>query len=100
MGNETIRWIQHDLIEIWGWFDVELMGAWKNLFPLAELNRQVGFLPLNDEVWIITPNLWWRFLTDRPPVPILPPTNLRPSATKSKAPSSEKSLSEAEAEWI
>ena len=68
IGEETIKWIRQDPTEIWGWFDLELMIAWKNLFPLTEASKKLGYLPINDEAWALTPNPWWRFLSDRPAV--------------------------------
>lgn len=49
VGNETIQWIRQYPNEIWGWFELELMLAWKNMFPLMEDDRRLGYLPLNDE---------------------------------------------------
>ncbi|XP_050247925.1 uncharacterized protein LOC126695284 [Quercus robur] len=97
VSDSTIRWIRQDPTEVWGWFETELMVAWKNIFPLTERSKQLGYLPLKDEAWITTPNPWWRFLTDRPPVPSIPMTNSGPSATRSVMQNSEKILLEAEA---
>ena len=72
------------------------MVAWKNMFPLRVRSRQLGYLPMKDEAWIMTPNPWWRFLMDRPPVPMSPVISLRSSITGSDMQNSEKSLSEAE----
>ena len=49
VGNETIQWTRQYPNEIWGWFELELMLAWKNMFPLMEDDRRLGYLPLNDE---------------------------------------------------
>ena len=68
VGEETIKWIRQDPTEVWGWFDLELMIAWKNLFPLIEASKRLGYLPMKDEAWALTPNPWWRFLSDRPAV--------------------------------
>lgn len=65
-----INMIKGDPIDIMGCFDWELMRAWQNLFLLTELSSRSGFLPLSDEAWISTPNLWWRFLMERPVVPM------------------------------
>ena len=99
MGDETIRWIKQDPTEVWGWFETDLMVAWKNLFPLTERSNQVGYLPLKDKAWITTPNPWWRFLTDRPAISVPPMTISGPSAIGSDIQNSEKSLSEVEAKW-
>ena len=100
VGEETIKWIRQDPMEIWGWFDLELMLAWKNLFPLTEASKRLGYLPMKDEAWALTPNPWWRFLSDWPAVQISPQINSNPSVTKSKVHPSAKLLSEAEIEGI
>ncbi|KAL0016457.1 hypothetical protein SO802_003526 [Lithocarpus litseifolius] len=61
--------IKSDRTEIMGWFEWELMQAWRNPFPLTELSRKTGFLPITNEAWSSTPNPWWRFLMDRPTIP-------------------------------
>ena len=58
VGNETIQWIRQYPNEICGWFKLELMLAWKNMFPLTEESKRLGYLPLNDEAWVTTPNPW------------------------------------------
>ena len=44
-------------MEIWGWFELELAQAWKNMFPLTDLSKRLVYLPLKDEAWMLTPNL-------------------------------------------
>nr|POE84594.1 hypothetical protein CFP56_70683 [Quercus suber] len=100
VGDDTIRWIRQDSTEVWGWFDTELMLAWKNMFPLTEISKLVGYLPMEDEAWKLTPNPWWRFLTDRPTVPTPLMNNFGLLAQKSKVQPLEKFLTEAEQEWI
>ena len=97
VSEETIRWIKKDPTDVWGWFKTDLMVAWKNLFPLMERSKQLGYLLMKDDAWILTPYPWWRFLMDRPPVPVPLETSSRPLATESVMRNSEKFLSEAEA---
>ena len=98
VGDETIRWIRQDPTEVWGWFKLELMITWKNMFLLTEISKRLGYLPLKDEAWSTTLNSWWRFLIDRPSVPTPLMISLGPLATGSNMLNSEKFLSEAEAE--
>lgn len=49
-----------------GSFEEELSTAWKHLFPITSSSMRTGNLALDHLVWGITPNLWWRFLTDMP----------------------------------
>ena len=100
VGEETIKWIKQDPTEVWGWFDLELMIAWKNLFPLIEASKRLGYLPMKDEAWALTPNPWWRFLSDRPAVQIPLQISLDPSVTRSNVHPLKKLLSEAELEGI
>ena len=65
VGDDTINWIRRDPTEIWGWFEMDLMQAWKNMFPLTETSKNLGYLPLKDEAWSLISNPWWRFLTNR-----------------------------------
>ena len=58
VSDETMRWIKQDPTEVWGWFETDLMVAWKNLFPLTERSKQLGYLPLKDEAWVTTLNPW------------------------------------------
>ena len=51
---------------------------------------------MKDEAWIMTPNPWWRFLTDQPPMLVSPVISSRLSVTGSDMQNSEKSLSETE----
>ena len=70
VGEETINQTKRDPMEIWGWFELELAQAWKNMFRLIDLSKRLVYLPLKDGAWMLTPNPWWRFLTDRPVVPV------------------------------
>ena len=65
VGDDTINWIRRDPTEIWGWFEMDLMQAWKNMFPLTETSKNLGYLPLKDEAWSLISNPWWRFLTNQ-----------------------------------
>ena len=49
VGDDTINWIRRDPTEIWGWFEMDLMQAWKNMFSLTEMSKNLGYLPLKDE---------------------------------------------------
>lgn len=64
IGDDMINWIRRDPTEIWGWFEIDLMQVWKNMFPLTKMSKNLGYLPLKDEAWSLTPNPWWRFLLD------------------------------------
>lgn len=75
LGDNTINMIRRDPTHIMRWFEEELMEAWLNIFPLTETSRQLGSLPITDEAWILTPNPWWRFVTDRPALPPIPLNN-------------------------
>nr|POE91255.1 hypothetical protein CFP56_34577 [Quercus suber] len=83
-------------MEIWGWFDLELMLAWKNMFPLTKESRELGYLPLMNKAWVLTPNPWWRFVIDRPAVQAPPSTSSSSSVTSSSVLISEKSLTKVE----
>ena len=96
VGDDTINWIRRDPTEIWGWFEMDLMQAWKNMFSLTEMSKNLGYLPLKDEAWSLTSNPWWRFLTDQPTVPLPLISNLeRLELTLGRLPL-EKFLTEAE----
>lgn len=41
------------------------MEAWKNIFPFTKVSARLGFLPIEDEAWIKTPNPYWHFLMDK-----------------------------------
>ena len=49
IGDETIKWIRQDPTKIWEWFEMDLMIAWKDLFPLTETSKRLGWLPMKDE---------------------------------------------------
>jgi len=99
VGDDTIWWIRQDSTEIWGWFELEPMVALKNMFPLTEMSRRLGYLPLKDEAWVTTLNPWWRFRTDRSPVPVPLSISLGSLATGSSMLILEKLLLEAKVEW-
>ena len=79
---------------------MELMLAWKNMSSLTEESREVGYLPLMNKAWELTPNPWWRFAIDRPAVQAPPPTNSNSSVISSSVQILEKSLTVAEMEWM
>ena len=81
IGASTIEGIQRDPIDIMGWYEVEAMEAWKNIFPLMEVSACLGYLTMEDEAWITTPNPYWDFLMDKPKFPLLVGT---PSAHQEK----------------
>ena len=93
IGDKTIEGIQRDPTDIMGWHDVEAMEAWKNLFPLTEVSAHLGFLPMEDETWISTPNPFWHFLMDKPKFAPLIVTPLHLQECPSWKPLCEKSLS-------
>lgn len=49
-----------------GWYKEELGKAWKNIFPITLASFRMGILPLDHPAWGLTPNPWWRFITDLP----------------------------------
>nr|POE60492.1 hypothetical protein CFP56_49168 [Quercus suber] len=48
----------------YGWYNAKEMEAWKNIFPLIEVNARLGYLPLMDEAWFTTLNPYCHFLMD------------------------------------
>lgn len=54
---------------------------------------------MKEETWVTTPNPWWRFLVDRLVVliPLVISSGL--STTKSRVPTSDRSLAEPKAMW-
>ena len=77
IGDRTIEGIQRDPTDIMGWYEEEAMEAWKNIFPLIEVSARLGFLPMEDEAWITTPNPYLHFLMDKPkfqPLVSIPPS--------------------------
>ena len=71
IGDKTMESIQRDPTDIMGYYEMEAMEAWKNLFPLTEVSARLGYLPMADEAWIMTPNPYWHFLMDKPKFPPL-----------------------------
>ena len=51
-----------------GWFEEELGQAWKRIFPITPESIRLGNLPLEHKAWTLTPNPWWKFLTDVPKI--------------------------------
>ena len=49
-----------------GWFNEDLMKAWKHLFPLTPISMELGSLPLTNPAWFNWENPWWNFLSDIP----------------------------------
>ena len=62
--NEVIAQIKVILTETPSWFEEELGRAWKHIFPLTPSSIRVGNLELDHPAWNLTPNLWWKFLSD------------------------------------
>ena len=71
LGGKTIEGIQRDPTDIMGWYEVEAMEACKNIFPLMEVSARLGYLSLEDEARITTPNPYWRFFMDKPKFQLL-----------------------------
>nr|POE93838.1 hypothetical protein CFP56_16152 [Quercus suber] len=59
-------------------------------------SRVLGYLPLMSTTWELTPNPWWRFVTDSLAVLPLPPPSSASSGTSSGELLSKKSLTEIE----
>ena len=53
---------------IYGWTDKDLLNSWSFIFPLTEQSKRDGCLPLTHPAWHNTPNPWWRFSLDQPPL--------------------------------
>lgn len=53
---------------IYRWADKDLMEAWSFIFSLKEKSMIDGCLPLTNPAWYYTPNPWWRFTLDCPPL--------------------------------
>ena len=70
------------------------------MFSLTEESKTLGYLPVMNRAWELTPNPWWRFVTDQPAFQTPPPVNSSSSATRSSVQHSEKLLTEAEKEWM
>ena len=66
--DEMIAQIRATPTEKLGWFEKELGRAWKHIFPITPSSIRIGNLVLNHPTWNLTPNLWWKFLTDVPAV--------------------------------
>ena len=65
---EAITQIRAAPTEVPGWFETELSQAWKHLFLITPVSVQIGDLPLDHPEWNLTPNQWWKFLTDLPEI--------------------------------
>ncbi|GMY06817.1 hypothetical protein FCV25MIE_02056 [Fagus crenata] len=72
------------------------MEAWKNIFPLTEKSRALGFLDPVNPAWLHTLNPWWYSLLDQPHLPLLGVTTSEWSTLPSQQPLSENSLTELE----
>ena len=70
------------------------------MFSLTEESIEMGYLPLMNKAWELTPNPWWRFAIDRPAVQAPPPTNSNSSVISSSVQILEKSLIETKKEWM
>ena len=42
VDDTAIRWIKQDPTKVWGWFETDLMVAWKNLFPFNGEKQTIG----------------------------------------------------------
>ena len=93
----NIRW---DPLMIYRWTDKELMEAWSFIFPLTDKSMKDGCLPLTDPAQFYTPNPWWRFTLDKPP--LFPPgqTSSNTSKTLLESDLSEASLDLMERELV
>ncbi|XP_030943860.1 uncharacterized protein LOC115968578 [Quercus lobata] len=49
-----------------GWHEEALKNAWKQIFPLTPTSSRTGLLNLDHPAWGLTPNPWWKFITDTP----------------------------------
>ena len=65
---EAIAQIRAAPTEVPGWFETDLSQAWKHLFLITPVSVQIGDLPLDHPEWNLTPNQWWKFLTDLPEI--------------------------------
>nr|POE51218.1 hypothetical protein CFP56_14657 [Quercus suber] len=54
-----IEGFQRDPTNIMGWYKEEALEPRKNNFPFIEVSARLGFLPMEDEAWVKTPNLYW-----------------------------------------
>ena len=80
LGNRMINTIRWDPLMIYGWTDKDLMEAWSFIFPLTDKSRKDGCLPLTNSAWYYTPNPWWRFTLDCPP--LLPPGHMTSNTSR------------------
>ena len=62
--DEVIAHIRANSIKMPGWFEEELGQVWKYIFPLTPTSIRSGNLALDHLAWNLTPNPWWKFLTD------------------------------------
>ena len=68
ISDEMIAQIRATPTEMLGWFEEELGQAWKHIFPITPSSIRTGNLALDHLAWNLTPNPWWKFLTDVPAV--------------------------------
>ena len=66
VSDEVIAHIKVTLMDTMGWVEEGLKNAWKTMFPLTQESRMTGYLDPDHLAWAITPNPWWKFLTDVP----------------------------------
>ena len=66
--DEVIAQIRAAPTETLGWFEEELGQAWKHLFPITPTSIKTANLPFDHNAWNLTPNPWWKFLTDIPAI--------------------------------
>lgn len=64
--EEMIAQIRAAPTNILGWFEEDLLVAWKHIFPITPTNVLTGNLPLDHPSWGRTLNPWWKFLMDTP----------------------------------
>ena len=100
LGDRTIKTIRWDPLTVLGWMDKEFMEAWSFIFPLTDKSRVDSCLPLTDPAWHYTPNPWWRFTLDRPPLLPLGQTTSNISSILLESNLSEASLDLMERELV
>ena len=66
VSDEVIAQIQAAPTDTMGWCVEELIKALKQHFPIKQTSIKLGDLPVDHPAWGLTPNPWWKFLTDTP----------------------------------
>uniref|UniRef100_A0A7N2N6Y0 Uncharacterized protein n=1 Tax=Quercus lobata TaxID=97700 RepID=A0A7N2N6Y0_QUELO len=64
ISDKMIAQIRAVPIDMIGWFKEELCVVWKHIFPITSSSNRTGNLPLDRLAWCLTPNPWWKFLTE------------------------------------